>query len=116
MLGSSLPKSRQQPCYVPVTAANLRTACWSQHGALKTMAVYCRLAGTSQKVHEDARLDAGLVAVTVTLRISALFSTPSGAVQVAAALKVGSSPSDSCPAAAGEKPVEVGQWITQRLF
>ena len=87
---------------------------------------YWRFAGTSEKVHEEARLDAGLVAVTVTVRISALSSIPAGAVQVAAVVKVGSSPSDAGVAASGDEPADAdhakvtwpspGSWATAANF
>ncbi len=70
---------------------------------------YGWLAGVSEKLKDDCRFDAALVALTVTTRLLAAFSAPSGAVQVAAVAKAGSSPSETGSPATGAEPDEADQ-------
>ena len=67
------------------------------------------MAGASEKLKDDWRFDAELVAFTVTIRSVVDFSAPSGAVQVAAVLNVRSSPSETGSAATGAAPDEADQ-------
>ena len=85
------------------------TRAFEQEGRATVARPYGWLAGVSEKLKDDCRFDAALVALTVTTRLFAAFSAPSGTVQVAAALNAGSSPSDTGSAATGADPSEADQ-------
>jgi len=77
--------------------------------AKMTSAAYGRLAGLRVKLMADWRFETELVAVKATTRSLLRFSAPSGTIQVAAVVKLGSKPSSVGIVASGGEPDDADQ-------